>query len=1188
MIIYRRLQRTQPAWRQRFGMRVLMIAAAALLQMTSPATSGAAAVGSGAPPAAACSAVLRHGDAVFEARLTTIGTAPAQAAVTLRGGHEWLVETREQGNDAVVEIRDEAGRVLARADHPERRSGTRRLIVSPEHAGSLMVRVTGKEHDAVRGTATVLVVDLAAAEKYPDCGRAYHALVAADADYAVAQQIALGHVTAATQRAREVYLRAADEYRTAQTLLGDSGDAVLRGEAALALAGVQYFDLQNWREAARSAADAENLFAGRDAYRQARAEAVAAAAWMEMAMDFPVDAPDPPDAPDAGNAARTSHAALPRTARKALLFNARQTLRRLVAFHRRRREPYDVALQTNNIGLSYLYEGRFDDCIATARAASRQFARLGERPRAALAWQNRGLCHWGVGHLPAALGAFNRALQDLQPDPYPQIYLITLNNTALINYALGHLDESLRLHDRALELATRSQNRREEAQSLYGIGVTYYALGDRNLAREFLERSLAIRTAALDGRGRRATLRSLATVYADLGDYRKAIQFDREALALAGAPTSRARCRLQLAAHMAQGGDAAGALEILADLIRPETAADTLIRAQARLERAVIERRGGRYAAALRELSIVVPVFRRSGSATDAFTADLESARDWQLAGNAQAAVAAEGHALERSDAIRTQTANPEFRAQLQLPLRAAYDLELDLYWEQFDRAVQSGRERAAARIAAVAFRSADAARARSFADIAAQQFSPAVHRDVAADVARRETLLRELTGLRFALDSRLDRAGSTDAGARELASEIAGLERQVDTLNTAIAARSSRSARDGGSANATLRDVVTAAPPADAAIIAYWLGARSAYAWVASAAGIHWVRLADSATIATQARAFHDSLRGLADVPRGQRLDAGAALYEAILRPLDAWLEPYKRWFFVPDAALDYVPFAALHPRSGSVPRFVVSAHDIALAPAAWLLLRPPQPRPKPGEGRVLLVSDPVYELSDPRLRLPRAPDALSHAGAAAVAVPLAPQRSYRRLPGTAREATAIQAEFPAPAVDAYNGLQATRDRLLQLDWSRYRFIHIATHGYLDAQLPQLSALILSTYDQRGEPIEEALRTADVSALTLTADVAVFSGCDTALGKDVLNEGMVGIAYAALARGAGAVVSSLWQVSDEMGANLMTEFYRHLMRDAMSPVAALGASMRSVLERNPTADPALWAAFQVSVAELR
>lgn len=48
-----------------------------------------------------------------------------------------------------------------------------------------------------------------------------------------------------------------------------------------------------------------------------------------------------------------------------------------------------------------------------------------------------------------------------------------------------------------------------------------------------------------------------------------------------------------------------------------------------------------------------------------------------------------------------------------------------------------------------------------------------------------------------------------------------------------------------------------------------------------------------------------------------------------------------------------------------------------------------------------------------------------------------------------------------------------------------------------------------------------------------------------------------------------------------------MTEFYRHLLRDSMSAPAALAAAMRSVVSRERAADPALWAAYQVSVVAL-
>jgi CHAT domain-containing protein len=232
-----------------------------------------------------------------------------------------------------------------------------------------------------------------------------------------------------------------------------------------------------------------------------------------------------------------------------------------------------------------------------------------------------------------------------------------------------------------------------------------------------------------------------------------------------------------------------------------------------------------------------------------------------------------------------------------------------------------------------------------------------------------------------------------------------------------------------------------------------------------------------------------------------------------------------------------------------------------------------------------LLLVADPVYQPDDPRLA------AIGHAVApaqtAGQGVMDSGRRDYRRLPFTAEEAARIAALFPAAEVDRLTGLEATRERLLALDWSGYRFIHFATHGVIDAQVPQLSALVLGSYDAQGHVVDNAVRVADLSLQTLTADVAVFSACDTALGQEVLSEGLVGIGSTTLARGARAVVASLWPVSDEIGARLMTEFYQHLLRDSMSPTAALGAAMRSVVSRDATADPALWAAFQISVVAL-
>jgi CHAT domain-containing protein len=564
------------------------------------------------------------------------------------------------------------------------------------------------------------------------------------------------------------------------------------------------------------------------------------------------------------------------------------------------------------------------------------------------------------------------------------------------------------------------------------------------------------------------------------------------------------------------------------------------------------------------------------------FEGDLELARVLRQLGRSDEALAAIEQALAQSDAVRLQSANPELRAQLQAPLRPAYDLKLDLLREKYEHVLAAGRAAEANALAAAAFATADAARARSFADVAAQRYSPVLRRTLVSEFRRREELYRELAARRFALDVRLERSGADDPRVRHLVADIAELRRQVDTVNTVIA----KDSLAHGATVPTGHERTVPALAAGTVLVSYWLGSESAYAWAVVPGEMHWVRLASPRVISDQAAAFHRSLRRLVDVPVEGRLQAASTLSGTIIGPLEPWLSPARNWVVIPDGALDYVPFTALLTANAGAQAFIVLHHDVAITPAAWMLDTPLR-RPRLSDrGKILLVADPVYQADDPRLA------ALRHSSAAAQTSPArAPDpahREYSRLRFSGEEAASIAAQFPSGEIDELTGVDATRERLLALDWSQYRFIHIATHGIVDAQVPELSSLMLGSYDARGEVADRAVRVADVSLQTLTAEVAVLSACETALGTEVRSEGLVGMSSTMLARGARAVVASLWPVPDEVSAHLMTEFYRHMLRESMGPEAALATAMRSTISREASADPALWAAFQVSVATLR
>jgi len=1093
--------------------------------------------------------------------LQSLGTKPAVARLAVVAGNSYLVEVEERDNDALVEVLDAQGQAIARVDHPERRAGIRRSVVTAS-AASLVVEVTGKDAARAVGSADVRVFDLAVLRTRPDCLTAVTALAEADADYAAAENITTSRAGSLGSSARERFLQAAAGYSAAERALTSPADRRLHGEAALALAGVEYFGLQDWAKTAQWAETAAEVLRPDDAYRSALAQALLAEAWMEIGSTASKARPVP------GYGLSSAQ----------LLAHARTLLQRLHHFHQARGEAYDAAAQLTDIGLAYYYEGRYRECVTASGNSVRGFDAIHETLRRAQARQNQALCLWGLGRLPEAVGAFESSVGDITPQPYPTIYVAAITNTALVNYALGRFDESLRLYDRALVFTREIQSERNEAYCLYGLGVNYYALGDRERAREFLERSLAIRTVALDGRGRLASLRALATVDADQGQFERALATDQEALGLAVAPSTIARIEVQLAAHTAAAGRPTEAKARLDGLIARGVQGDPAIQAEALLQRAVLFLQMGLPQEALRDLAAARPRLHAFGSVMEEFEADLELARALRMNGETAAALHAVERSLGHADAVRLQTANPELRAQLQTPLRPAYDLKLDLLQEQYQSAVAAGESRKADALAAAAFATADSARAHTFADVAAQRYPPAVRQALAAEFHRREMLYRELSARRFTLDGRLDRSGSEDPRSRQLIADIGELERQVDMVNTVIATRSAL-VRAPGREPANLP-----ALPEGTALVSYWLGAESAYAWVVLPHEIHWSRLPASAEIAAQALKFHRSLTRLVDQPLADRLQSSHALYEMVVRPLEPWLSEMGSWVIVPDGALDYVPFAAL--QTGDTPgSFVVMRHDIALTPAAWTLEASGTRDGGHAARGLLLVADPVYRADDPRIAELEQGRAVSPPTEAISAD--APRRELKRLPFTAEEAAQISAQFTPAEVRQLIGLDATREKLLALDWSAYRFIHIAAHGVVDAQVPQLSALILGSYDSRGPLADNAVRVADISLKTLAAEVVVLSACETALGKQVSSEGLVGLSSTMLARGAQAVVASLWPVGDEIGERLMTEFYRHLLQDSLSPPTALGAAMRSVVSRDRSADPALWAAFQVSVATL-
>src|SRR6185369_5246363 len=276
------------------------------------------------------------------------------------------------------------------------------------------------------------------------------------------------------------------------------------------------------------------------------------------------------------------------------------------------------------------------------------------------------------------------------------------------------------------------------------------------------------------------------------------------------------------------------------------------------------------------------------------------------------------------------------------------------------------------------------------------------------------------------------------------------------------------------------------------------------------------------------------------------------------------------KRLAIVAPGALEYIPFAALPvPESQDEPRPpsdtkakdrrpLIAEHEVVNLPSASALaaIRSEAAGKKPAEKAVAVFADPVFDKNDPRLvkAMNKAPgresavrsgDLTTKPSQAVESENSDLSRSLRnfnllndrggfsRLPYSREEAESIAALVPTNSLMKALDFQASRNTAAKRDLSQYGVIHFATHGLLNSEHPELSGLVLSLVNEDGSPQDGFLRMHEIYNLQLPANLVVLSACQTALGKQIKGEGLIGLTRGFMYAGARSVVASLWQVDD-------------------------------------------------------
>lgn len=298
-------------------------------------------------------------------------------------------------------------------------------------------------------------------------------------------------------------------------------------------------------------------------------------------------------------------------------------------------------------------------------------------------------------------------------------------------------------------------------------------------------------------------------------------------------------------------------------------------------------------------------------------------------------------------------------------------------------------------------------------------------------------------------------------------------------------------------------------------------------------------------------------------------------------ITPLLPALDGVQKLIVIPSGAMLSVPIEALRDETGTwlADRFTIS-YEPAATIRVWLAAMKDSARSGDrAVRRALLLGDPPFnenhlaameegQEGDGLLAMAATPDkatlrsALSGDAEALASMP--------RLPGTRAEVSTLASIVPDATI--LLGPDASEQRVFALNedagLSDFSVLHFATHALVDVENPSESCLLLARTGlsppldvdaQEGRMYDGLLTAREIAReWKLDADLVTLSACETGLGQDVGDEGVVGFVHTFLQAGARSLLVSLWRVEDLATSLLMHRFYNNWWGSGLTKAESL------------------------------
>lgn len=331
-----------------------------------------------------------------------------------------------------------------------------------------------------------------------------------------------------------------------------------------------------------------------------------------------------------------------------------------------------------------------------------------------------------------------------------------------------------------------------------------------------------------------------------------------------------------------------------------------------------------------------------------------------------------------------------------------------------------------------------------------------------------------------------------------------------------------------------------------NASVLTYAEIGDSLHGWFYDSRGIHSFRSpAPAADLALRCGALH-RLVAQPDSSAAEIHEQSRRLYDALIAPVEPFLESGKLLLIEPDGPCSAIPFEILRDASNV---YLTDRFALATSPGAWAE-RALRVRSQP-----LLKAAHALVVENPRL--------------AAGLISL-----YPPLPNSRREAGLVTAAFSSHARLA--GPNATHEAVIR-ELPRAGIFYFGGHG---ASYSDNGGILLAP--RPGDTAGAALLDGEALEPVLRrCRLAILSACSTAAGERMGPFNPASLIQAFWRGGVPSVVATRWEVDERATTALIDSLLRQLL-SGVAPPAALRAAMSEVRHLPGLEHPAHWAAFHV------